>query len=68
MIIFEAEVIRAPMQGNLCVILRVSWKNFGERRSLHEFIFKLETQRTAGAGRTGRPQHGVARWAVEKAV
>src|SRR5262249_32527692 len=46
MIIFEAEVIRAHTQDNLCVILRVSWNNFGERRSEDEFILELEPQRT----------------------
>jgi hypothetical protein len=44
-IIFEAEAIRAPIQDNLCLILRVSWNNFGERRSSEEFIFELEPQR-----------------------
>lgn len=44
-IIFEAEVIRAHRQGNLCVVLQASWNNFGQRRSLDEFIFELEPQR-----------------------
>ena len=43
-IIFEAEVVRAPTQGYPCVVLRVSWNNFGERRSSDEFIFELEAQ------------------------
>jgi hypothetical protein len=44
-IIFEAAVVRAPTQGNPCVVLTPSWNNFGERRSSDEFIFELEPQR-----------------------
>jgi hypothetical protein len=43
-ITFEAEVIRAHSQDNLCVVLGVSWNNFGERRSSDEPIFELVPQ------------------------
>lgn len=43
-IIFEAKVIGEPGRQNPCVVLRASWNNFGQRRSVHESIFEIVGQ------------------------